>query len=173
MAQISKLQETDNKNRLKTIKYAATGALLGYGLKYAVPLSKFESKSVFNDEYVREAKNHVLAAKEKKIDNIIAGFKAKDAPSTEIQDVFIKHKKDILNDNFKTDNLKKGVKETIENYKKTISDVSKNAEKEFKNNKTLIAKGDRFTLYYMAMGAAILAGISIFMNFMNNSDKKS
>ncbi len=154
------------------MRYAGVGAALGYGLKYAVPLSKFESKTVFNDEYVREAKNAALEAKEKAFDKIINKFKTKDAPSTEIQDIFIKHKDDILHDTFKTDDLRKGVKETIEGYKKTVANAGQNAERDFKLNKTLVAKGDRATVYYVAMGAAILAGISILLNFMN-SDKKS
>lgn len=155
------------------MKYAATGAVLGYGLKYAMPLSKFEGKTAFNDEYVREAKNVALEAKEKAFDKILNNFKTKDAPSTEIQDIFINHKDDILHDNFKTDDLRQGVKETIDGYKKTIANASQSAEKDFKLNKTIVVKGERSTIYFVAMGAAILAGISIFMNFINNSDKKS
>lgn len=154
------------------MQYAGTGALLGYGLKYALPLNKFESDNVFNDEYVREAKNIALEAKERAYDSILESFKTKGAPSTEVQDIFIRNKDNILHDSFKTDGLQQGAKEALEGYKKTIMHASQSAEKEFKINRTLLAKGDRLTYYFVAMGAAILAGVSIFMNFMN-SNKKS
>ncbi len=153
------------------MRYAGVGALLGYGLKYAVPLSKFEKSNVFTDEYIKEAKSVALEAKERAFDNILDGFKNNNAPSTEVQDIFIRNKDHILDDTFKTDTLGKGAKEAIEGYRKTIVQASKNAEKEFELNRTLLAKGDRFTYYFIAMGAAILAGVSIFMNFMD-SDKK-
>ncbi len=154
------------------MQYAGTGALLGYGLKYALPLNKFESSNVFNDEYVREAKNVALEAKERAFDSILESFKAENAPSTDIQDIFIRNRDNILHDEFSTEHFGKGARDVLENYKQTITQASKNAEKEFKTNRTLLAKGDRLTYYFVAMGAAILAGVSIFMNFMN-SNKKS
>lgn len=154
------------------MQYAGTGAVLGYSLKYAVPLNKFEKSNIFNDEYVQEAKNVAQEAKVRAFDNIIETFKAKDAPSAEIQDAFIKNKDNILQDTFKADGLTKGTADAIEGYRKTIALASQNAEKEFKANRILLAKGDRLTYYFVAMGAAILAGVSIFINFMN-SDKKS
>lgn len=154
------------------MQYAGTGALLGYGLKYALPLNKFEKSNIFTDEYVREAKNVALEAKERAYDGILESFKAKGAPSPEVQDIFIKNRDNIIYDSFKTDNLSKGAKDVLENYQKTIAQASQSAEREFKINRTLLAKGDRLTYYFVAMGAAIFAGISIFLNFMN-SDKKS
>ena len=154
------------------MQYAGTGALLGYGLKYALPLNKFEKSNIFNDEFIRESKNVALEAKERTFDGILESFKTGNAPSTEIQDIFIQNKDDIIHNNFKGENLSKGTREVIENYQKTILQASQSAEKEFKINRTLLAKGDRLTYYFVAMGAAILAGVSIFINFMN-SDKKS
>ena len=154
------------------MQYAGTGALLGYGLKYALPLNKFEKSNVFNDEYIREAKNVALEAKERAYDGILESFKSGGAPSADIQNIFIKNRDNIIYDSFKTDNLSKGAKDVLENYQKTIAQASQSAEREFKINRTLLAKGDRLTYYFVAMGAAIFAGISIFLNFMN-SDKKS
>lgn len=155
--------QNDNNAQMSYIKSSATGALVGYSLKYILPITPQEKDEIYNS-FLSEREARVKKAKSAEIEEIRKSVKHSDTADNFIS--LYDAKKLTFS---KTQKLKKSLNEGLYELVKRVNDAGRAEKIKLRKDLTAITKSIRPTGTFVILG--ILAGliIAFIKNITNNT----
>ncbi len=166
---VSAIQKDTNNNshKMSYIQSAATGALIGYSLKWAIPVTPQEKDEIFNAK-LKEISATAQAERLKEFENI-----KNIEPKTQAKDTFIKLHDDKKLNEVEIKKLAEPLCTQVMDFKNRVNETAKTVRKVGRKTLNAFTKSIRPTSTFVLTGMGIALCIAFLHNISYRTNNKT